>query len=189
MVRWHAPRGGPQSCPIREERGTTQRPSIHDGSGSEWEIFRDESKSGDANKVKYSGKENAHLERSVDTNIASLVQLLESKYISTATEYKPVDFAPKAQFFTLDVISELAFGKPLGNLENDEDLSSYIKAMEATFPMLVLVGAFPWLAKLFFMRPFRSLLPSDTDAVGMGKLMGFVLCLTYSQHHSDQPNF
>lgn len=127
-----------------------------------------------ANEIKYSGKENEHLEHSIDTNIALLVQLLESKYISTATEYKPVDFAPKAQYFTLDVISELAFGKSFGNLEADDDVSSYIKTMDGTFPMLVLVGAFPWLAQLFFMRPFRSLLPTAKDTVGMGKLMGFV---------------
>jgi hypothetical protein len=137
-------------------------------------VSKDGPLTSNTNNIKYSGKENDHLEHSVDTNIALLVQLLDSKYISTATEYKPVDFAPKAQFFTLDVISELAFGKSFGNLEADEDLSSYIKTMEGTFPMLVLVGAFPWLAQLFFMRPFRSLLPSDKDTVGMGKLMGFV---------------
>jgi hypothetical protein len=48
---------------------------------------------------------------------------LESKYVSADATYKPVDFAPKAQFFTLDVISHLALGKALGNLEADEDLS------------------------------------------------------------------
>jgi hypothetical protein len=41
--------------------------------------------------------------------------------------------------------------------------------------MIVLLGAFPWLAQIFFSYPFKSLLPSDKDTVGMGKLMGFVL--------------
>jgi hypothetical protein len=123
---------------------------------------------------KYSGKENDHLEGSIDSNIAKLIKLLESKYLSTDTVYKPVDFAPKSQFFTIDVISEIAFGKSFGNLEADEDTSSYIKATEEIFPMIILLGTFPWLAQVFFSRPFKGLLPSDTDAAGMGKLMGFV---------------
>lgn len=130
---------------------------------------------------KYAGKENENLEQSVDATITKLIHLLESKYVSTDGEYKPVDFAPKAQFFTLDVISDLAFGKAIGNLEADKDLSSYIKTMEETFPMIVLLGAFPSLAKVFFSRPMKSLLPSDTDTVGMGKLMGFVLLLVPSR--------
>jgi hypothetical protein len=122
----------------------------------------------------YSGKENDHLEHSIDSNITKFVKLVESKYLSTDTAYKPVDFAPKSQFFTLDVISDIAFGNSFGNLEADKDVFSYIKATEEIFPMMILLGTFPWLAQVFFTRPFKSLLPSDTDTVGMGKLMGFL---------------
>ena len=66
----------------------------------------------------------------------------------------------------------------MGNLEADADLSSYIKSTEEAFLMMVLLGAFPLLTKVFFSRPLRWLLPSDTDTVGMGKLMGFVLRLS-----------
>jgi hypothetical protein len=85
-----------------------------------------------------------------------------------------VDFAPKSQYFTLDVISDIAFGKAFGNLEADEDVTSYIKATEGVFMMMILLGSFPWLAQIFFAYPFKSLLPSDTDDIGMGKLIGFV---------------
>jgi hypothetical protein len=40
--------------------------------------------------------------------------------------------------------------------------------------MIVLLGAFPWLAQIFFSYPFKRLLPSDRDTIGIGKLMGFV---------------
>jgi len=33
--------------------------------------------------AQYSGKENQHLERSIDNNIANLIKLIESKYLST----------------------------------------------------------------------------------------------------------
>lgn len=127
------------------------------------------------NKTKYSGKENEGLEHSIDRNVASLVRLLESKYLSTSTVYRPVDFALKTQFFTLDVISDIAFGKAFGDLDDDKDTSSLIQTSEETLPMIVLLGAFPFLANVFFAYPFKLLLPSDEDTIGLGKLIGFVV--------------
>jgi hypothetical protein len=109
-----------------------------------------------------------------------LIQLLESKYLSTDTDFKPVDFAPKSQYFTLDVISEVAFGEAFGNLEADDDLSSYIKASEDVIPVLVLLGIFPWLARIVHSWPCKYLLPSEKDKDGMGKIMWSVLFHLFS---------
>ena len=49
--------------------------------------------------------------------------------------------------------------------------------------MIVLLGAFPWLANVFFAYPFKLLLPSDKDTVGLGKLIGFVVSFP---PHQDQ---
>lgn len=124
-------------------------------------------------QTKYSGKDNKYLEKSIDDNIAKLVQLLDSKYVST-TEFTPVDMAVKFQFLTLDIISEIAFGDAFGNLESDEDVSSYMKTVEGMFPLVILLGTWPELAKVFFWKPLRRFLPKETDTTGMGKLMGFV---------------
>ena len=83
--------------------------------------------------------------------------------------------AEKSQLLTLDIISEIAFGSPFGNLTADKDTSSYIKTMEEMFPLTVLLGTWPALADVFFWKPLRPLLPKETDTSGMGKLMGFVL--------------
>lgn len=123
-------------------------------------------------RTQYSGKENENLELSIDKNIANLIQLLETKYLSTETDFKPVDFARKAQFFTLDVISDIAFGKEFGYLANDKDMFGYIKTTEDTIPVMILVGALPWLAQVLHSRLFKSLLPSDKDVYGLGKVMG-----------------
>ncbi|RDW80147.1 hypothetical protein BP6252_04785 [Coleophoma cylindrospora] len=120
----------------------------------------------------YSGKENEHLELSIDENIANLIRLLEAKYLSTATIYKPVDFAQKAQFFTLDVISDIAFGKAFGYLDTDDDVFSYIKTTEDTIPVMILVGALPWLSQIIQSRLLKSLMPSDKDIYGLGRVMG-----------------
>jgi hypothetical protein len=114
-------------------------------------------------------------------NISNLIRLLESKYISTNTEYKPVDFALKTQLFTLDVISNIAMGKAFGNLDADEDTSSLVKASGETLPVVILLAAFHWLANVFFEYPFKLLLPSDKDTVGLGKLIGFVISFPFHQ--------
>ncbi|KAE9374995.1 pisatin demethylase [Stipitochalara longipes BDJ] len=119
----------------------------------------------------YSGKDNKYLEKSIDDNIAKLVRLLDSKYTSAA-EFKLVDMAEKFQLLTLDIISEIAFGDAFGNLESDKDISSYIKTMEGMLPLIILLGTWPVLAKVFFWKGLRPFMPKDTDADGMGKLMG-----------------
>jgi hypothetical protein len=77
-------------------------------------------------------------------------------------------------FFTLDVISDLAFGESFGNLRADKDDMAYIKTNEELLPFLVLLGTFPGLTKLIFSKIFRGFLPKDTDPIGMGRIMGFV---------------
>jgi hypothetical protein len=108
-----------------------------------------------------------------------LIRLIESKYLSTDTDFKPVDFAPKTQYFTLDVISEIAFGEAFGNLEADDDVASYIKASEELMPFIVFLGIFPWLARMVYSWPCKYLLPTDKDEIGLGKLMGSVLCYLF----------
>jgi hypothetical protein len=93
--------------------------------------------------VQYSGKENEHLERWIDNNIANLINLIEKKYPSTETDFKPVDFAQKAQFFTPDMIGDVAFGRQFGYFTNDMDMFSNIKTTEETIPVMILVGALP----------------------------------------------
>jgi hypothetical protein len=83
---------------------------------------------------KYAGKDNEYLEMSINDNIAKLVQLLDSRYVSTSMEFRPVDMAAKFQFLTLDIISEIAFGTAFGNLEADDDLSSYMKTRGVCSP-------------------------------------------------------
>ena len=67
------------------------------------------------------------LEQGTDTQIQALVKLLDAKYTTSGSQIRPLDFARVAQFFTLDVISYLAFGKPIGFLLKDEDLHGYCR--------------------------------------------------------------
>ncbi|PHH62103.1 hypothetical protein CDD82_2047 [Ophiocordyceps australis] len=116
----------------------------------------------------YSGKEVEHLESKIDGNIMSLVNLIDSKYVSAN---QPFDFGRKAQFFTLDVISDLAFGKAFGDLATDSDVHEYIATMESSMPNIMVTTVLPWLGSLLASPLLRWMMPSDKDANGLGRAM------------------
>ncbi|KAH8172544.1 cytochrome p450 domain-containing protein [Sarocladium implicatum] len=119
----------------------------------------------------YGGKDVDDVENSVDTGIARFVGLIEEKYLSTQTEYLPVDFARKVQFMTLDVISKIAFGEAFGFIDADEDLYGYIKTTEDTVPMMQMFALIPWLIGLLQSPICKAMMPSERDTVGLGPIM------------------
>lgn len=130
----------------------------------------------------YSGKEVDNIESTVDENVQRLVELLETKYIS---EGKAFDFGHKAQYFTLDVISSLAFGEPFGDLETDSDVYGYIRAMEESMPSIIVTSVMPWVLKLLQMPILRCMLPSEKDPVGVGRTMAIARKVTAQRFGPD----
>ena len=128
----------------------------------------------------YSGKENDDLEGTIDRNIQALINLIREKYLSTDSQNKPMDFGRKAQYFTLDVISDVSYRQPFGYLIADSDMYDYISIVEKVFVAAILVTIFPWLNKILGLRIFKSALPSDQDPMGLGKLLGLYLPLPIS---------
>ncbi len=115
------------------------------------------------------------MEGTIDMHVAKLVSLISSKYMSTNKEYRPFDFALRAQFFTLDVISDLAFGHPFGYIDADDDVFDYIKTTASAIPVIIMLGNLPWLARAIQSRFLRGLLPKATDKVGFGAFIGYFL--------------
>jgi hypothetical protein len=171
-VRCVETRGGKKQSILNARRGSACQPAKQNGC---WGTGLSPLASLSAHEAQYSGKENESMEQTIETQIANLVGLIKSKYISEAATYRPVDLAQKLQYFTLDVISDLAFGQPLGYLEQDADPYDYIEAMGASMPVLATLGNVPWLADLFHSRLLRRFLPSERDEGGFGALIGCVL--------------
>ncbi|KAM0421938.1 hypothetical protein ACHAPD_000379 [Fusarium lateritium] len=130
----------------------------------------------------YGGREVENLEPKIDKNILSFITLL-AKY---ADAKKPVDLGRRAQFFTLDVISDLAFGEPFGFLETDSDVYKYIQITEETLPAVMVTTVIPWLVKVLSSPLFKSLLPSEKDRLGFGKLMGIAKKVTAERFGPDK---
>jgi hypothetical protein len=107
-------------------------------------------------------------------HVQGLLNLLRHKYISTEDSFKPVDMARKAAFFTMDVITDLAFAKPFGNLKNDTDTYEYIQSTEELVPVVIKMTAIPAL-KAVFQNEWvsKALFPSDKTGNGIGKVVGY----------------
>lgn len=114
------------------------------------------------------------MENTIDVQIAALVDLIDSKYVSSAQVYRPMDFAQKGQYFTLDVISALSYGEPFGYLENNDDVYDYIKITDSMIPTMLVLANIPSLARVLQSRVFRGLLPKESDKLGFGAFIGLV---------------
>ncbi|KAH7139474.1 cytochrome P450 [Dendryphion nanum] len=121
----------------------------------------------------YSGKENPFLEKDIDQCIASFVSLIRSKYLTTGDQVRAMDLGRKAQFFTLDVITQVAYGEGFGFLEKDQDLHAYIETTEEVVGWLTLFAVVPFLNAVLNRSWVKQKLgPGPDDKEGMGKLMG-----------------
>ncbi|GAP88092.1 putative cytochrome p450 [Rosellinia necatrix] len=124
----------------------------------------------------FGGKENEGFGfgAGIDRQILSLVNLIDNRYLSTSTEYRPVQFFQKISFFALDVIGDISFGGAFGYLDQDTDLYRYNQINDESIPLMSIASTIPWLANIIYKWPFSRLLPREGDRVGFGRLMGLV---------------
>ncbi|KAL9614526.1 MAG: hypothetical protein Q9167_000976 [Letrouitia subvulpina] len=121
----------------------------------------------------YAGSENPYLEESVDDRLQDFSNLVRAKYTSTEKKTKPVDFGQLAQYLTLDIITDMAFGEPAGFLAEDGDQFQYLETMAVALPRFEWVSVLPWLSSLIRTPVISKLImPSPQDKSGVGHLMG-----------------
>ncbi|KAK8214786.1 hypothetical protein M8818_002369 [Zalaria obscura] len=121
----------------------------------------------------YSGKENLRMEDDIDDRLLELFGLIEKKYISTDKDFRPMDLSRTMSYFTLDVISSIAFGQAFGFIENDDDPFGYIANLQEFLPAIIVFGAYTELQKILRFPLLKPLLPKSTDKRGLGRVMGF----------------
>lgn len=123
----------------------------------------------------YSGKENHHLEAEVDEKLLQMHELVAEKYLNRPEEgiFRSVDLGRITSFFTLDVISKIAFGQEFGFLANDEDPFGYLENLAQMLPAIIVFGVYTELTNLMKLPLIKSALPKNTDKRGLGRVMGF----------------
>lgn len=123
----------------------------------------------------YSGKENPTIEQDIDDKLLQMLDLTGTKYVNKPDQgaYRIVDLARVTSFFTLDVISKIAFGESFGFLDRDEDPFGYIENLAQMLPAIIVFGVYFELTNLLKMPLLKAALPKSTDKRGLGRVMGF----------------
>lgn len=121
----------------------------------------------------YGGKENPHLERDIDEQLAGFVAHIRRYISDRGSVTRPYDLAVATQYFTMDAITKIAYGKEFGYLETNSDVFHVIRTIEETLPYAVMNAEMPFLGWVFS-RPWvvKLLAPKKTDPSGLGRMLG-----------------
>jgi hypothetical protein len=118
----------------------------------------------------YGGREVPQLERDIDEQVQTLVDLLRSKY---AQKGKLADFAWLSLYFALDVITSIAYGKSFGYLQQEKDIHGHIVGAKAFIKVATITSEIPWMGRFLRSKTVMNLLgPKATDKRGVGVLFG-----------------
>lgn len=113
------------------------------------------------------------MEQDIDDRLLQLFDLINTKYLSSlGGAYRPMDLSRTLSYFTLDVISQIAFGEAFGFLEKDEDPFGYIANLQEFLPAIMLFGAYTELTSILRFPLLKPFLPKSTDKRGLGRVMG-----------------
>ncbi|SMY20399.1 unnamed protein product [Zymoseptoria tritici ST99CH_1A5] len=125
----------------------------------------------------YGGKEVENLERDVASRVMEFVSWLEERVTECGNGKQPIDLARPIQYLTIDIITHLCFGYPLGFVRENRDLFNFLQTIETQLPIvqhfsviLELNTLLRTLVKVPFLRPFIT--PSARDKSGIGVIMG-----------------
>ncbi|KAI0896498.1 cytochrome P450 [Annulohypoxylon nitens] len=122
----------------------------------------------------YNGRENLDLEVAVDSIVTHFIEVIRAKHLTTKDQIRTVDFAMMTRYFTLDVITRLAYGKAFGFLDSDEDLFGYTTQADKLIKAQNLSQEIPLFRYIVFSRLFFGMFgPKPSDAKGVGKIMGY----------------
>ncbi|KAG7057536.1 cytochrome P450 [Colletotrichum scovillei] len=87
----------------------------------------------------------------VDSTIEKLLEKLDE----FADAGRELDLATWLQYYAFDVIGELTFGKPLGFLDQGQDVGDVMLSLEKMVDYAGMIGQIPWLDHLFIKNPIK----------------------------------
>ena len=111
------------------------------------------------------------MEAMIDERVQDLIVLIQRIGVG---QRQTIDFARIAQYFTLDSLTHIAFGRPLGFLIENRDLYDYNESSTAFFPVLAMGASVPAVNNILKSRIVQFLAgPKAQDKAGLGAIIGW----------------
>lgn len=118
----------------------------------------------------YTGREILDMEVGVDEQVGTLLSVMRDRY---AHPGRHLELAEVTAFFTMDVITRLAFGEAFGYLARETDLYGFLGGLKVLWPSISAAADVSWMRRILFSTPFLRLFgPTPRDKTGFGALMG-----------------
>lgn len=126
----------------------------------------------------YSGREmEGGVEAGLNEQLHALIAVLGRNYIACSEHSSQplLDLGPISVYFTLDVITRLAFGREFGYLKDETDHFNFLGSLKNLWPIMSTSADVPWIRRVLFSKVFLKMFgPKTTDKTGFGALMRFV---------------
>lgn len=123
----------------------------------------------------YSGRETPDLEIGVNELVETLLERIENGYanhVDSLPTLPLMNLGKISNYFTIDVITRLAFGEAFGYLSEEKDHFNFLAGLHDLWPQMSSCADLPILRKILFSPTFLALLgPKPTDKMGFGALM------------------
>jgi cytochrome P450 len=111
------------------------------------------------------------METMIDERVQDLINLIHKLGVE---QRQTIDFARIAQYFTLDSLTTIAFGKPVGFLIQNQDLYDYNESSSAFYPVLAMGATLETFNDILKSRIVQFLAgPKAKDKAGLGAIIGW----------------
>jgi hypothetical protein len=123
----------------------------------------------------YSLREIPTIETSIDDTLEELKILIRTTYLSTDNDPRPADWANVAEYFTLDTLSKVSYGKSFGCIKANRDVHDFVESSKSGMKFMTLCAEIPILRTILTSKFVLALIgPKTTDTRGVGPLMRWV---------------
>jgi hypothetical protein len=119
----------------------------------------------------YNGHDHVDIEGGTNEQLAKLKDLIRRHYLSAPGDLKKANLVRIIRYFTMDVISALAYGEPFGYMDANDDLFGYNAQVDAASKIVGALINTPILRTLINSPLAPRLMPKITDKNGMGRLI------------------
>lgn len=120
----------------------------------------------------YSLREIPDIESSINDTVDELKALLRTTYLSTDDDPRPMDWANVAEYFTLDTLSKVSYGKSFGCIQANRDVHDFMESSKSGMRFMTLCAEVPILRVILTSKFVLALIgPKTTDTKGIGPLM------------------
>jgi hypothetical protein len=104
----------------------------------------------------------------MEDRIDSMLQQLENILDEEAANGSMFDLSKWINFFTIDIITELAFGEAFGCLKTRGDVNGIISGLQGGLLFSIMLTIFPWIGTIMFSGVVsKHLKPPEEEGIGM----------------------